>query len=65
MGPPVNSASNLCEVAARDRNIIVVDQRIATHLQSRLDKKDVPTETLGKAAQYTPRAFEVLDLRDD
>jgi class 3 adenylate cyclase len=63
MGEPVNASANLCEAAARDRNIIVMDSRSRDRLGLEIECNEVPADRLGKAARYTRSAFEVLGRR--
>ena len=60
MGEAVNASANLCEAAARDRNIVVVDARSRDRLDEEIACTDVPAEQLGKAARYTHAAFEIV-----
>lgn len=59
-GRAVNSAVNLCESAARDRNVIVIDQPLYERLSPKIRTKPIPIADLGKARHYTPSAYEVI-----
>lgn len=65
MGTAVNVAVNLCDVAARDHDVIVADESIYKALGSRLVGTRLATDGLGKAMAYTSAAYEVLDLLDE
>lgn len=58
-GMPVNAAVNLCEVAARDRNVVVVDATLYEQVADMVDATMLPEQKLGKARKYTRAAYEV------
>ena len=63
MGQPVNVANNLCENAARDRNVIVIDGRIYEKYCERLIASPLSQETLGKAFRLITSAYELTGIR--
>jgi len=62
-GPPVSVAVNLCDVARRDRNIIVIDEHLQQKLEQQVITKALPANGLGKAARFVDAAYELEGLR--
>jgi class 3 adenylate cyclase len=62
-GTPVNAAVNLCDIAARDRNVVVIDDRLHEAIKARIDAVPLSTTPLGKAGKYTASAWEVRAVR--
>jgi class 3 adenylate cyclase len=63
-GRAVNSAVNLCEMAPRDRNVVVIDELLYRQLSGRARVQNIPINSLGKARNYTTAAYEVLSISD-
>lgn len=61
-GQPVNVAVNLCEAAVRDRNVIIVDERMYKELSGKILANRLPKERLGKAISYIESAYELQGL---
>lgn len=62
LGPAVNAAVNLCEIAARDRNVIVIDELLYQQMSDRVRVAEIPIASLGKAQHYTSSAYEVVSV---
>lgn len=63
-GTPINVAVNLCDIARRDRNVIVIDEMLNRQLPGRLETRQIPDVQIGKALKYTSAAYELLTMRD-
>lgn len=63
-GRAVNAAVNLCENAARDRNVVVIDQLLYEQISKNVRAKEIPVSSLGKARNYTSSAYEVDGISD-
>ena len=63
-GRAVNAAVNLCDTAARDHNVVVIDELLYQQISHRVRVKEIPITSLGKAQNYTSAAFEVISLSD-
>jgi class 3 adenylate cyclase len=63
LGQPVNVAVNLCDAAARDRDVIVIGEGLYKQVGSRLLVEPLPKERLGKAVAYIDSAYELLGVR--
>lgn len=63
-GTAVNAAVNLCETAARDRNLVVIDELLYQHVSDKVRVEEIPATNLGKAKNYTSSAYEVLGMSD-
>ncbi|MHA2039704.1 MAG: GAF domain-containing protein [Promethearchaeota archaeon] len=61
-GYPVNIAVSLCEVGVRDRNVIIIDERMYNELSDKVIAKKIPKERLGKAISYIESAYELKGL---
>lgn len=66
-GQAVNVASNLCEAASRNRNVIVVDENLRMKLIDSGIPQSVfnplPIESLGKAKSFIRHAYELDSIR--
>jgi class 3 adenylate cyclase len=58
-GTPVNAAVNLCDIAARNRNVVVVDEFVFQHVKDMVDAERLPDTGLGKASKHTGAAYEI------
>jgi class 3 adenylate cyclase len=63
-GRAVNAAVNLCENAARNRNVVVIDQLLYEEISNRFRVSQTPVSDLGKALNYTSSAYEVSGLSE-
>jgi len=59
LGPPVNVAVNLVDMAVRDRSVIAIDEAMYHALAGRIDADKLPQERLGKAAAFTASAYDM------
>lgn len=62
-GLPVNAAVSLCDVAARDRNVIVIDEALYQQLRDSVEVDELPHADLGKARKYTSAAYAVRRMK--
>jgi adenylate cyclase len=65
LGRPVNIAVNLCEVADRSRNIIVMDDaafEAYKQLSPQVKARPLPKEKIGKALSFISQAYELTSL---
>lgn len=61
MGEPVITASSLCSVAPRDRNVILIDGETLNGMEREIVTKPVPVPLLKKLRGANPSAFEVIE----
>jgi len=64
-GQPVNIAVNLCEAAVRDRDVIVIDERMYRELSGKILAEQLPRERLGKAIAYVESVYELKGLTSE
>lgn len=64
-GKAVNLAGNLCDSAARDHNVVVIDQALYEQVSRKVRLNVTQTNNLGKAGTYTSAAYEVDSISDN
>jgi len=62
LGRPVNIAVNLCDVADRGHNIIVVDENVHSQLPKTAKTNTLTKDKIGKAASFISAAYELVNL---
>lgn len=63
-GQSVHVAANLCEIATRQKNIIMIDENIYKALPNKLITKNFAKEKLGKAKEFIGIAYELQGLHE-
>ncbi|MFL5327870.1 MAG: GAF domain-containing protein [Gemmataceae bacterium] len=63
-GTPINVAVNLCQVARRDQNVVVIDENLNQQLPGLLKTQPIPKSQIGKVEKYTSAAYEVLGMQE-
>lgn len=58
-GQPVNVAVNLCEVARRDKNVIVMDDQFYQKISTKVEVNSIPKDKLGKVSASISNAYEL------
>ena len=64
-GQAVHVAANLCEVATRENNVILIDEHVYQALPNRLIVKQIPKEELGKAQEFIKTAYELQGFQGE
>jgi class 3 adenylate cyclase len=60
-GQPVNVAANLCDIASRNKDAIVIDDQIYNKFPEKLKVTQVPKEMLGKVKAFIRQAYELTN----
>ncbi|GAB4566233.1 MAG: hypothetical protein Kow0047_17460 [Anaerolineae bacterium] len=64
-GPPVNIATNLCDIAPRDRSVILIDEQAYRELQGKALVAKISKAQLGKVTFYAEAAYELQGLAEE
>jgi class 3 adenylate cyclase len=63
MGDVVNTASNLCQVASRDKSIVVIDEELVKRLSPEIAVQEIPARDMKGTKAVGTRAYELASLR--
>ena len=56
-------SANLCDSAARDHSVIVIDENTYKSVSARVIAEPLEAGMLGKASNFTSAAYEVAGIR--